>query len=763
MVCTGISAGGSSVRISPLLAKSGGTSAPYQLTGHTGQVQAAAAVLADAIAVDAISSFSLEVSPAQLKDLLVLAAFVHDWGKANSEFAEALGKPGRWQLCRHEAVSALIATQAPALAWLESHPRLAPVHIRIGILAAAAHHNKLGGRNACQSGSVCELNKNGGDRLTLLTDHPSFTQLLRQGFRLGLPSALPSLEAHSYRRGGLAKALDSLGLLFDEWIEGMSKGDRRLLSVVSGLLFSADAAGSTVTPRGGWSWIAQGLGNRLTTKQLEGAVTAACQSRKIAKLKPFQLQLGEAGATAIAQAGCGNGKSVGAQVWAVKHAVGRKLFFCLPTTGTATEIFKDYAVNSGLTAALNHSRVEVDIQDCLGGDDDDPGDDTDAAKLDLKTDALESWGYQYTVCTVDAVLGLLTCNQVLRFPAYCQGCFIFDEIHSYGDRLFGLLLAFLEATTNPVLLVTATLSEGRKQALIDACKRGKRGTPDLIGGDPTLEAHPRYDIKKGDRSEVMPLLKQSASEGLKVLCVLNRVQEAQELYVTALEAGLPAHLYHSRFVYEDRNKAHKKAIKLFKQPGPKLLISTQVCEQSLDLDSDLLISALAPIAALIQRLGRLGRGGLRTGRSLIFDWEGKPYTLEDLESADRFLDSLAGNGFVSQTELARAAEQFVVESFGTTEACFLGKDWLFFKESSREAAYTTTCALERHKHLLKTKLDRQRYAVPLLAYQAQGWASVSHLKIAPSTEIEYHPKLGAFPANSGYLQRLERLQGLGLL
>src|SRR5262249_8208627 len=66
-------------------------------------------------------------------------------------------------------------------------------------------------------------------------------------------------------------------------------------------------------------------------------------------------------------------------------------------------------------------------------------------------------------------------------------------------------------------------------------------------------------------------------------------------------------IYHSRFKYADRVERHKEVIDSFKAEGPALAICSQVAEMSLDLSADLLVTDLAPVPALIQRLGRLNR------------------------------------------------------------------------------------------------------------------------------------------------------------
>jgi CRISPR-associated endonuclease/helicase Cas3 len=72
-------------------------------------------------------------------------------------------------------------------------------------------------------------------------------------------------------------------------------------------------------------------------------------------------------------------------------------------------------------------------------------------------------------------------------------------------------------------------------------------------------------------------------------------------------------LFHSRFAFTDRMAIEQKTLTWFGKDAPvaarrgKVLIATQVVEQSLDLDFDWMISDLAPVDLLIQRAGRLQR------------------------------------------------------------------------------------------------------------------------------------------------------------
>jgi CRISPR-associated endonuclease/helicase Cas3 len=139
--------------------------------------------------------------------------------------------------------------------------------------------------------------------------------------------------------------------------------------------------------------------------------------------------------------------------------------------------------------------------------------------------------------------------------------------------------------------------------------------------------------------------------------------------------AIPLHCYHSRFRLNDRKDRHQETVTAFRRekPGepsrPVLAITTQVCEMSLDLDADMLVTELAPITALIQRMGRCNRVPAprdSAGDVLIYcpdDNSERPYDRPALDSAKTFADRLREltreeqSGRVNQEQLEAALDQ----------------------------------------------------------------------------------------------------------
>ena len=131
------------------------------------------------------------------------------------------------------------------------------------------------------------------------------------------------------------------------------------------------------------------------------------------------------------------------------------------------------------------------------------------------------------------------------------------------------------------------------------------------------------------------------ASGACVAVVANTVRSARELYLGLkpiaeglAEDGHPrAELLTSQFRFVERDERERRCLARFGPSGDdrpadgSLLVATQVIEQSLDLDFDLLVSELAPIDLLIQRAGRLHRherprpAGTREARCWVLDPE----------------------------------------------------------------------------------------------------------------------------------------------
>ena len=116
--------------------------------------------------------------------------------------------------------------------------------------------------------------------------------------------------------------------------------------------------------------------------------------------------------------------------------------------------------------------------------------------------------------------------------------------------------------------------------------------------------------------EVIAQIRLAVAAGQCVCWIRNTVKAARQSYQDLLDAGIDSNrlsLFHSRFAMIDRQEIENRTLQYFGDDSTpehrkgQVLIATQVVEQSLDLDFDVMITDLAPIDLIIQRAGRLMR------------------------------------------------------------------------------------------------------------------------------------------------------------
>lgn len=335
------------------------------------------------------------------------------------------------------------------------------------------------------------------------------------------------------------------------------------------------------------------------------------------------------------------------------------LAFLLPTMATSnameTRLIDYIERNSSESAAVNlvHSmawlrrlRTELDAT----------GDET--GETDRSLSEVTEWlrgGKKAAfapVCvgTIDqALLGVLPLKyNAFRMLAFANKTVVIDEVHAFDEFVRSLLCGFLSWCGHlgvPVVLMSATLPQSIARELAAA----------YLGRDPGPPAAPSYPgwvflqrettepkpqtITVPEREE-QPLLRVDLREctavdealqrgpalarELEPLCaesgcaavVCTTVKEAQQTYAELTSwignAGLDAEvvLLHSNMPMWQRETLTDDIVRRFgrgkkaDRSGRTIIVSTQVLEQSVDIDMDLVISDLAPLELLLQRAGR---------------------------------------------------------------------------------------------------------------------------------------------------------------
>ena len=245
----------------------------------------------------------------------------------------------------------------------------------------------------------------------------------------------------------------------------------------------------------------------------------------------------------------------------------------------------------------------------------------------------------YGVGTIDqAMLSVLQAkHHFVRQFGLSHKVIVFDEIHSYDtymnviiERLFN----WLHALNTPLILLSATLSRHNRSELLKAVGAAADEMPDLryprltvVENDGKVQVHelPLPDTREvvieriaADENSLLEAILPLYCQGGCIAIVCNTVDESIDLArKMARSSGIEQDdvwLFHARFPPAWRNEIEADVLEAFgkgsgkaNRPERAILVATQIIEQNLDLDFDLMVSRTAPIDLLIQRVGRLHR------------------------------------------------------------------------------------------------------------------------------------------------------------
>jgi CRISPR-associated endonuclease/helicase Cas3 len=359
----------------------------------------------------------------------------------------------------------------------------------------------------------------------------------------------------------------------------------------------------------------------------------------------------------------GSGKTEAAQM--LLHRLMTKglasgAYWAMPTQATANAMWdrqrgavvRLYADNAHPSLALAHGQAALSdpfqktvlqqkqTSDVYGGGDDD-ADQTATASCTafLAHDRRAALIADVGAGTIDqAILAALPARfNTMRLFGLAEKVLLLDEAHAYDAYVQAEmegLLTFQAALGGSAIILSATLPMRIRRQYVRAWQSSMGvKTPQ----EPSNASYPlatvvrsadvhEYPLEAAARSKrTMPVrliheagdaidrLASAASAGSAVAWIRNTVDDAlsaadqlraQNIYVT---------VFHARFAQCDRQRREQLVMETFGKSGDterrrgKVLIATQVIEQSLDLDFDLMVSDLAPIDLLIQRAGRLRR------------------------------------------------------------------------------------------------------------------------------------------------------------
>lgn len=717
------------------------------LVDHTRDVVTATKKIIQVLSNDLQRFFKLtEEQMPQLIATSVLAAFCHDIGKANDGFIAMLEKKGK-QAIRHEHLSALVMSCQKFREWIKP---VTNVDYEIARLVVAGYHLKtavLENTNPRLFGFAQKLRGVNTDTVIFYSQHghsphPQFGQwleLLRKEFSLTPPDFdIPSRWSFSRKTANAEYIHENAERIVEEFAYSRRQIDRqrnkedwsrmRLWMTVKSVLIAADAAASAMRRKGLGleEWIETSLDVCATTedlKQLKQKYKVTVEARERKRNNPgyrfverkFQTETADLGKCAALLTSCGSGKTYAGYLWAQKQIEdikqNRKIIFLYPTTNTAAQGFKDYASHEA-KATLITSRAEFDLVGMFENPDDNTTD--ERGQNDYTTDkelfALGHWDRSICVATVDAFLGFMqnSYTSLCLLPVLTRSVVVIDEVHSFDYAMFAALVEFLERFDVPILLMSASLPKGRRTHLHRKFPKlafypqdeDLASLPDLLNA----MSLPRYRISHSKNNWeaaqgiycplfLLDIARQKFNENCKVLWVVNTVDRCIGI-AQALEQQ-DAYCYHSRFLYEHRRDIHDAVVEKFHPDSHAgvIAITTQVCEMSLDLDADVLITEIAPATSLIQRMGRCnrkttGRDDGEPGQVFIYPPPGKngkpshnPYEPDFFQTGEELLSKLNLSELISQENLAETLKNVGVVDDKNKICKFTTPDWVSISEN----------------------------------------------------------------------------------
>lgn len=362
----------------------------------------------------------------------------------------------------------------------------------------------------------------------------------------------------------------------------------------------------------------------------------------------------------IIEAPMGSGKTEAA-IYATDLAMcrgfARGMYIAMPTQATGNAMFKrvleDYLRDRGHQGKLNMQLVHGDAllaassQKIYEGEiltfkpqSIDEGADIEAQSwfTARKRPLLAPFG----VGTIDqSLLSVLqTKHWFVRLFGLAGKVVVFDEIHAYDaymNTILERLLHWLAELDCTVILLSATLPEAKRKTLTKAYSgrddaqyvrypritlATPRHFPHARADDqPTcveipIRASRTVDLEFGgtDVGTLAKALSRRLETGGCAAVICNTVNRSIEVYRRLRDTleGTDCLLFHARTLQMWRREREAEVLRKFgkgvkHRPTRAVLVATQVIEQSLDLDFDLIVSEIAPIDLLLQRMGRLHR------------------------------------------------------------------------------------------------------------------------------------------------------------
>lgn len=342
------------------------------------------------------------------------------------------------------------------------------------------------------------------------------------------------------------------------------------------------------------------------------------------------------------------------------------LYVALPTMATANALYRRMAaiyrrffdktskpsliLAHGASGLDDQFRSSIGIEEFAGEtlpsfQNDEEETSTAACTRWLADDRRKTFLADVGVGTIDqALLAILPVKHcAVRQMGLRRRVLIIDEAHAYDSYMqkeIETLIGHQAAMNAPVIILSATLPSVIRNRLTRAWASARKAPVPTMAmasyplatlmsdtGSTEQPLAARADLERGMAILRLPehdaadrLVIEAAGQGAAVARLCNTVDDAIAAYERLQAQGVTVHLFHARFAMADRIAIEQSAMARFGKTSTSearrghVLVATQVIEQSLDVDFDLMVTDLAPVDLLLQRAGRVWRHTGRQGR-----------------------------------------------------------------------------------------------------------------------------------------------------
>lgn len=556
--------------------------------------------------------------PEDLTLKALMACALHDVGKATEPFQDYISAGGSSRGQRPVYPHALASLPAVLLAERVVGKRLGWEEGSLHATAAViSHHSPLGAQVYRDFGKV--------------SYHQQAREILRQlweALREDYPRLPPFEEVFS---GWEVLSQQPLGDMLDSTPLSLPGGRRvSLRGALQQLESSEFAQVKTVLHLADWLASAgETDGEGLFLKNSRQQVVKAMARPEVARWRSFQQRCAETrGEVLHLRAPTGTGKTEALLLWA---GDADRLIYLLPTQATVNAMWRRLQrIYGEEKVGLAHGRASYLLRREAAPDED---------PLDKRLFS-SVFAKPVTVATLDQYLlaHLNGRHWEERRTLARRAVVILDEVHTYEPYTLGMLAEALSREhPHRLALASATLPS----SVLNLFPAGE-----LVEAEAELWTRRRHSLtlREGSLQEGIADAVEYGRQGKRVLIVANTVAQAQSIYQYLAQQDVWAdlHLLHAHFILRDRQEKEERV--RLAVPGT-IFVATQVVEVSLDIDYDILLTEVAPIDALVQRMGRVNRKGERPPAPVhVFTaWEQgseRVYGREILQTSLRLLEQL---------------------------------------------------------------------------------------------------------------------------